>query len=529
MKKIFLLGILFIAIGATAQKQSEANRKLSLSEFAVNSLYVDTVDENKLVEDAIRGMLKELDPHSTYMTADEVKDMNEIMQGTFDGIGIQFEMYKDTLYVIQTIPGGPSEEVGLLAGDRIIAVDDTIIAGVKKTTTDIMKRLRGKKGTTVVISVLRKGQVQPMTFKIIRDKIPIYSLDAAYMTNKNTGYIRLNRFGSTTHEEFVEAVRKLQKEGMKNLILDLQGNGGGYLNSAINLADELLDQDQLIVYTEGRKSPRENAVATKDGLLHKGKLVVLVDGGSASASEILSGAVQDWDRGIIVGRRTFGKGLVQRPIPLPDGSMIRLTVSRYYTPTGRSIQRPYNDGVDQYNKDLVERYNRGELTNADSIHFPDSLKVSTLLNKRTVYGGGGIMPDYFVPVDTARFTKYLGEIVATGVLNTYCTNYIDNHRAEMQSKYKNLESYIKDFTVTDDMVNGLITAAEKEKIKPQQPVTEKEKETIRMWLKSLLARDLFNYEAYIKVSNQESDTYKKALEIIADDELYNQLLGKKKQ
>lgn len=525
MKKIFLLWTILAAISATAQKQSDANRKLTLSEFAINSLYVDSVDESKLVEDAIRGMLKELDPHSTYMTPEEVKNMNETMQGNFDGIGIQFEMYKDTLYVIQTIPGGPSEKVGLLAGDRIIAVDDTIIAGVGKSNTEIMNLIRGKKGTTVVISVLRKGQTEPMTFKIVRDKIPIHSLDAAYMANKNTGYIRLNRFGATTHEEFVEAVKKLQKRGMKNLILDLQGNGGGYLNSAINLVDELLDEGKLIVYTEGRKIAREDAIATKNGLLHKGKLVILVEGSSASASEIVSGAVQDWDRGVIVGRRTFGKGLVQRPIPLPDGSMIRLTVSRYYTPSGRSIQRPYNDGIEQYNQDLIDRYNNGELSNADSIHFPDSLKVCTLQNKRTVYGGGGIMPDYFVPLDTTRFTKYLGQVVAAGVLNSYCTSYIDNHRAEMQSKYKDLDSYIKNFSVSDNMINDVITAAKKEKITSPETVSEKEKEAIRIWLKSLFARDLFDYEAYIKVSNLESDTYKKALEIIENDELYNQLLG----
>ncbi len=524
MKKIFLLWAMLAAIGVTAQKQSEANRKLALSAFAINSLYVDSVDENKLTEDAIRGMLKELDPHSTYMTPEEVKSMNETMQGNFDGIGIQFEMYKDTLYVIQTIPGGPSEKVGLLAGDRIIAVDDTIIAGVGKSNTEIMNLIRGKKGSTVVISVLRKGQTEPMTFKIVRDKIPIHSLDAAYMATKHTGYIRLNRFGATTHEEFVEAVKKLQKQGMKNLILDLQGNGGGYLNSAINLVDELLDEGKLIVYTEGRKIAREDAIATKNGLLHKGKLVILVEGSSASASEIVSGAVQDWDRGVIVGRRTFGKGLVQRPIPLPDGSMIRLTVSRYYTPSGRSIQRPYTDGIEQYNQDLIDRYNNGELSNADSIHFPDSLRVSTLQNKRTVYGGGGIMPDYFVALDTTRFTKYLGQVVAAGIFNSYCTDYIDNHREEMQSKYKDLDGYIKNFSVSDNMVDDIIAAAEKEKITSPETVSEKEKEAMRIWLKSLLARDLFNYEAYIKVSNLESDTYKKAIEIIENDELYNQLL-----
>lgn len=530
MKKILFLWIAIgMALSATAQKQSEANRKLSLSEFAISSLYVDSVDETKLVEDAIRGMLQELDPHSTYMTPEEVKELNETMQGNFEGIGIQFEMYKDTLYVIQTVPGGPSEKVGLLAGDRILTVNDTLIAGVGRSNTEIMNLIRGKKGTTVVITVLRRGQTEPMTFKIIRDQIPIHSLDAAYMATPNTGYIRLNRFGATTHQEFVKAVKKLQKQGMKNLILDLQGNGGGYLNSSIEIADELLDDQKLIVYTQGRKMPREDAIATKEGIFQKGKLVVLVEGSSASASEIVSGAIQDWDRGIIVGRRTFGKGLVQRPVPLPDGSMIRLTVSRYYTPSGRSIQRPYTDGVDQYNQDLIERYNRGELTNADSIHFPDSLKVSTLLNQRTVYGGGGIMPDYFVPLDTTRFTKYLGQVVAAGILNTYCTDYIDRNRAEIQTHYKTLDRYIESFTVSDAMVNEVIAAAEKEKITPSGAITDQEKATIRDWIKSLLARDLFNYEAYIQVSNLSSDTYQKALEIIENEELYNQLLGVQKK
>ena len=530
MKKILFLWIAIgVTLSATAQKQSEANRKLSLSEFAISSLYVDSVDETKLVEDAIRGMLQELDPHSTYMTPEEVKELNETMQGNFEGIGIQFEMYKDTLYVIQTVPGGPSEKVGLLAGDRILTVNDTLIAGVGRSNTEIMNLIRGKKGTTVVITVLRRGQTEPMTFKIIRDQIPIHSLDAAYMATPNTGYIRLNRFGATTHQEFVEAVKKLKKQGMKNLILDLQGNGGGYLNSSIEIADELLDDKKLIVYTQGRKMPREDAIATKEGIFQKGKLVVLVEGSSASASAIVSGAIQDWDRGIIVGRRTFGKGLVQRPVPLPDGSMIRLTVSRYYTPSGRSIQRPYTDGVDQYNQDLIERYNRGELTNADSIHFPDSLKVSTLLNQRTVYGGGGIMPDDLVPLDTTRFTKYLGQVVAAGILNSYCTDYIDRNRAEIQTHYKTLDRYIESFTVSDAMVNEVIAAAEKEKITPSGAITDQEKATIRDWIKSLLARDLFNYEAYIQVSNLSSDTYQKALEIIENDELYNQLLGVQKK
>ena len=346
MKRLFFIIYLpVIAVGVMwSQGQSEGMRKLSLADFAITNLYVDEVDENKLVEDAIRGMLDKLDPHSTYTTAEETREMNEPLQGNFSGVGIQFNMNKDTLYVIQTIVGGPSEKVGILAGDRIIAVNDTTIAGVKMKNTDIMKRLRGESGTVVRVTVLRKGVKEPIEFRIVRDKIPIYSIDASYMADKETGYIRVSRFAVTTDKEFSDAIKELKKKGMKNLIVDLQGNGGGFLTSAIAMADEFLADGQSIVYTEGRRSPRDDAFASKRGQFQKGKLVLLVDESSASASEILSGAIQDWDRGIIVGRRTFGKGLVQRPIPFPDGSMIMLTFSRYYTTSCRSIEKTYDKG-----------------------------------------------------------------------------------------------------------------------------------------------------------------------------------------
>ena len=388
MKRIVLslLIVLGVFTGATAQKANMDARKLQLALFAISNLYVDSTSETKLVEDAIVGMLDKLDPHSNYMDPEETKEMTEPLQGNFDGIGIQFNMLTDTLYVIQVIPGGPSEKVGLMAGDRIIQVDDTLIAGVKMKTTDIMKKLRGPKGTEVRVKVKRGKSPELMDFKIVRGKIPVYSLDAAYMADKNTGYIKLNRFAASSADEFREALEKLRKQGMKNLILDLQGNGGGYLNIAIELADEFLDKNRLIVYTKGSKQPREEANSTARGQFQEGRLVVLVDESSASASEIVSGAIQDWDRGVIVGRRTFGKGLVQKPIPLPDGSMIRLTVSRYYTPTGRCIQKPYENGkMEEYHHDLIDRYNRGELMSADSIHFPDSMKYNTLVTERTVY------------------------------------------------------------------------------------------------------------------------------------------------
>lgn len=354
-------------------KSVAAQQKLSYALYAIEKLYVDSVNQDKIVEDAIVGVLKELDPHSTYLNAEEVKDMNEPLQGNFDGIGVQFNMLNDTLFIINTVSGGPSEKVGILAGDRIISVNDTVIAGVKMKTADIMKRLRGPKGTKVNVRILRKGVAQPIDFRIERDKIPIYSIDAVYMADPQTGYIRVSRFGATTHEEFLEGIKKLKAQGMQNLIIDLEGNGGGYLNAAIEMANEMLEADNMIVYTEGLNSQREEAKSNNKGDFKNGRIVIMVDESSASASEIVSGAVQDLDRGLIVGRRTFGKGLVQRPVMLPDKSMIRLTVARYYTPTGRSIQKPYEEGLESYNKDLINRYNNGELQNADSIHFPDSL------------------------------------------------------------------------------------------------------------------------------------------------------------
>ncbi|MDO5571384.1 MAG: S41 family peptidase [Bacteroidales bacterium] len=522
---IALLGICF---NMTAQSEPTSIRKLNYATYAIDRFYVDTVNQEKLVEDAIIGMLKELDPHSTYMNAEEVKEMNEPLQGNFDGIGVQFNILNDTLFIISTIAGGPSEKVGVLAGDRIIAVNDTAIAGVKMSNTDIMKRLRGPKGTKVDIKVVRRGVSEPIDFRIVRDKIPIYSLDAAYMADNKTGYIRISRFGATTFDEFIEALEKLKKDGMKNLILDLQSNGGGYLNAAIDMANEFLDAGELIVYTQGRKSPREEAISNKTGRFKTGKLIVLVDESTASASEIVSGAVQDLDRGVIVGRRTFGKGLVQRPVPLPDGSMMRLTIARYYTPSGRSIQKPYTDGVDNYNKDILNRYNRGELSSADSIHFPDSLKYTTIHNKRTVYGGGGIMPDIFVPLDTTKYTDVHRDIVAKGVLNQFVIDYFDKNQKALKSKYKNFESFNKGFEVTPELLNDLKKKAIDEGVKIDEQQFEKSSPLIALQIKALIARDLFDISDYFRIINSNDDIYKKALEIINNDNEYNRLLSQKK-
>ena len=528
MKKIFAIIVCICAVTAQAQKMgNEALRKLQMAEFAIANLYVDSVDENRLVEEAIIKMLAQLDPHSTYNNAEEVKKMNEPLQGNFEGIGVQFQMIEDTLLVVQPVSNGPSEKVGILAGDRIIAVNDSAIAGVKMSTEDIMSRLRGEKGSEVKLTIVRRGVNEPLFFTVKRDKIPILSLDAAYMIQPRTGYIRINRFGATTAEEFLKALKELQKKGMKDLILDLQGNGGGYLNAAIDLANEFLQQKNLIVYTEGRAARRSNFHAKGNGKFKDGRLVVLVDEYSASASEILSGAVQDWDRGVVVGRRTFGKGLVQKPIPMPDGSMIRLTVARYYTPTGRSIQKPYvNGNQEQYNHDLIDRYNRGELMSADSIHFPDSMKYNTLETKRIVYGGGGIMPDVFIPVDTSRYTDYHRSVVAAGLVNRIAMNYLDRHRAELNKKYPKFAQYKQNFNVTDDIMQELVTLAKDDKIEFNEEQYNRSKPLIMLQIKALIARDLYDMAEYFQVINDDNESFQEALRLINDEQRYKKELGR---
>lgn len=488
-------------------------RKLQLAEFAIANLYVDDVDEDKLVEDAIINMLEELDPHSTYSDAEEVKKLNEPLVGNFDGIGVQFNMATDTLFIIQPVSGGPSEKVGILAGDRIIEVNDTVIAGVKMSTEEIMRRLRGPKGTKVNLKIMRRGVSGLLPFTVKRDKIPVYSLDASYMMNKTTGYIRISRFAATTAEEFEKALHDLQKKGMRNLILDLQGNGGGYLNAAIEIANHMLQKGELIVYTEGKRNPRTEFNARGNGDFRDGKLVVLVDEFSASASEIVTGAIQDWDRGTVVGRRTFGKGLVQRPIDLPDGSMIRLTVARYYTPSGRCIQKPY-ESIEQYNKDLIERYNRGEMLSADSIHFPDSLKAKTLKLGRTVYGGGGIMPDYFVPIDTTYYTDYYLALRDKGAIVQENLKLIDAHRSEWKEKYKTFERFNKRFEVSDEMLEDLISLGKTLGAEFKEDEYKTALPLIKIQLRALIARDLWDMNEYFQVINSINKTVQKGLELI---------------
>lgn len=521
-----LLAAMIAGLGLT-RAQIQPHHKLQMAESAISQLYVDTVNEEKLVEAAIKGMLEELDPHSAYSNPEETKELNEPLAGNFSGIGITFNMVKDTLYVIQTVAGGPSERVGLLAGDRIIAVNDTSIAGVKMKNSAIMKRLRGPKGTTVDVKVLRRseGKNDTVDFRITRADIPIYSVDAAYMVDPRTGYIRVNRFSAETHKEVENALKDLKKQGMDRLILDLVDNSGGFLNAAVDLLGEFLEPNTTAVYTEGLNSPRFDFRTEKSKPLFKdGRLVVMTNQYSASAAEITAGAIQDWDRGVIVGRRTYGKGLVQRPIPFPDGSMIRLTVAHYYTPTGRDIQKPYVKGNrDAYNKDILDRYNHGELMHADSIKYIDSLKVNTLRLGRPIYGGGGISPDYFVPLDTTQFTKYYRDVQAKGALNQYAIKYVDENRKEVLAKYKNDSDFVKNFEVTPSMLDALFAIAEKEGVEMNKEEAERSEPLFKMIIKGLIGRDVYDNATYFKVFNGYDPIFGEAYRIINSDE-YKRLL-----
>ena len=493
-------------------------RKLQIAELAISNLYVDNVDEGKLVEDAIRGMLEKLDPHSSYSTPKEVKALNEPLSGSFEGIGVQFNMVEDTLLVIQPVTGGPSEKVGIVAGDRIVSVNDTAIAGVKMSKEDIMRRLRGPKGTKVMLGIVRRGIKDTLSFKVVRDKIPVKSIDAVYMIRPEVGYVRIGNFGATTHDEFCEALEKLSKQGMRNLVLDLQGNGGGYLQAAVNIANEFLQKGDLIVYTEGRRMQRAEYKAKGNGKFLDGKIVVLIDEYSASAAEIVTGAIQDQDRGKVVGRRSFGKGLVQRPIDLPDGSMIRLTVSHYYTPAGRCIQKPYTKGdTKDYAMDVMNRLKHGELMSADSIHFADSLKCYTLREHRPVYGGGGIMPDYFVPLDTLAYTKFHRELSAKSYIINANLKYVDANRKALRKRWTSFEDFRRDFVFPKEEIDKMIADAAKDKIVPKDNAElEKTLPKLSMQLKALVARDLWDMSEYFAIINEESEIVRKAVEIIGN-------------
>ncbi len=489
---------------------------MQIAEMAIKNLYVDTVNENKLVEDAIRGMLEKLDPHSSYSTAKETKAMNESLQGSFEGIGVQFNVAKDTLLVIQPVAKGPSEKVGVMAGDRIVSVNDTAIAGVKMSQEDIVRRLRGPKGSIVKLGIVRPGIKGLLAFHVKRDKIPIETLDAYYLIRPGVGYIRIGSFGATTYEEFMRALMKLQLQGATDLILDLQDNGGGYLQAAVRVANEFLRRNDLIVYTQGRNADRQEFRAQGDGGMLTGRVFVLVNEFSASAAEIVTGALQDQDRGIVVGRRSFGKGLVQRPIEFADGSMMRLTVAHYYTPSGRCIQKPYTKGDNaNYEKDLDNRFKNGELYSADSIHLNDSLKYQTLRRKRAVYGGGGIMPDYFVPLDTTQFSRYNRELAAKRIIVNANIQYMDKHRKELKKKYPTFAEFNKKYQVPQELIDEIVAEGEKQKVKAKD---QKELKTslanIKIQLKALVARDLWDMSEYFHIMNQNNHVVQKALVLL---------------
>lgn len=507
-------GLMFVTT-LSAQFFNENSLKLIRALDYIQAMYVDTVNQKQLVEAAIRGMLNELDPHSTYLTADQVKEMNESIQGNFEGIGVSFNILNDTIFIINVIPGGPSQKVGVQAGDKIVRINGQNVAGQKITNKEVMNRLRGAKGTKVTITVLRRGVNELLDFTIVRDKIPLNSIDAAYMIDNETGYIKLDRFSQTTNTEFEKAIKKLLDQKAKNLIIDLTDNGGGILDEAVMLADHFLEKDKLIVYTKGAHTPRQEYRATGAGLFEKGKVVVLINENSASASEIFAGAIQDWDRGIIVGRRSFGKGLVQRPVMFPDGSMIRLTIAHYYTPTGRDIQKPYKKGqTDEYEKDILNRLKSGELTSKDSIHFSDSLRYYTLLNKRTVYGGGGIMPDVFVPIDTSKVTKLYRDAFRTGAFNRFVLNYVDVNRKKITDQYPSFADFKQNFSA-EPLYPQLIEFLQKEKIEVQEQDIENSKTTLCRLIKAFIARDIWESNEFYQIYNDDDPIIQQALKILS--------------
>lgn len=525
LKSIVILFLIAISYqNANGQIFNEQIYKFSQALGSISSFYVDTVNQDQLVEHAIVEMLKKLDPHSVYINKDEVRAMNEPLQGNFEGIGVQFNLLEDTIFIISPISGGPSERVGIIAGDRIVKINSQDVAGVGITNTQVRERLMGEKGTEVTVTIKRRNEPSLIDFTITRDKIPIFSLDASYMVDDETGYIRLNRFSSTTVREFEEAIGKLKEQNMKNLILDLRYNGGGYLQESITLSDHFLDQNKLIVYTEGLNISKMDYTSSRAGAFVDGRLVVMLNEGSASASEIVAGAVQDWDRGVIIGRRSFGKGLVQRPVNLPDGSMIRLTVARYYTPTGRLIQKPYDQGTAEYGMDAMRRYINGEYFHRDSIPLPDSLRFNTKVNNRPVYGGGGIMPDVFVPLDTTAITPYYNRLVRQQVLNRFILSYVDRNREQLNRDYPDFSTYKNNFTAGESILSLLSEYGAEHGVEPNEKDMELSSGLLSNQIKALIARDLWDMSEYYEIANFQDNEFLKAMEVISDRRAYNSII-----
>jgi carboxyl-terminal processing protease len=521
--RVLYLFILLSIIGSNtvnAQLFNEESLKIFKLFNWIESYYVDSVNFDKLSEEVMRGMLQKLDPHSAYISKNEVEEMNEPLQGNFEGIGITFNILNDTIFVVSPVVGGPSEKIGIRAGDRIISIDNENVTGKTISNKKVFSKLRGKKGTKVSVVVKRHAVNQLLSFTIVRDKIPLQSVDAAYKINSNTEYIRLSRFSSTSLTEIDDVLATFQDNKVKNLILDLSGNGGGYLDVAVELADDFLDAKKLIVYTKGIHSEKKEYISTSKGLFEKGKLVLIIDEGTASASEILAGAVQDWDRGLIVGRRSFGKGLVQRPFTFPDGAMVRLTIARYYTPSGRLIQKPYMDNYESYSNELSARYKSGELLDKNKIILPDSLKHYTLVKNRPVYGGGGITPDVFVPLDTTSNTAFYRTLISKSILNSFTLEYTDEKREKILGRYPDFDKFKSDFLVDNQLMTEFIKFAADQSVTCSDIELSQSKPQITLLLKAYIARDLWGQSEFFEIYNSSNPACKKAIEVINNWETY---------
>jgi len=506
----------------TAFLPSKNNNKLDVLLNVIDENYVDSISKDQIVEKAIPDILNELDPHSVYIPGEKVQRVREPLQGNFEGIGIEFNIKNDTVLVINTIPGGPSEKVGILPGDRIVTISDSVFAGPDLTTEDVIDNLKGTKGTTVDVGVKRPGENDLLHFTIKRDNIPINSIEAAYMVTDTSGYLKISRFAQTTHDEFLDSVKVLKNKGMKNIVLDLRSNSGGLLDAAINIADEFLADGKLIVYTKGRARRLQEYYASGEGLLEETDVVVLIDSWSASASEILAGAIQDNDRGTIVGQRSFGKGLVQEPVMFQDGSVLRLTIARYYTPTGRCIQKPYQDGKSEYYSDIHTRFENGELSARDSIHLPDSLKYTTPAGD-TVYGGGGIMPDIFVPMDTSYSSDYLDKIRRKGLIYRFALNYSDNHRKKLEAfpHFHEALAYLK----TQDILQQFTQFAAKKEIDKDPEGLSISGNAIETQITAYVLRNIFHENAFYSIIHRIDNTYKRGISLFEDNT--EQLLSRK--
>jgi carboxyl-terminal processing protease len=507
-------GYHLVILGSTERKGATNDYVTAIKFYS--AIYPDSISKGLITEYGIRYMLDYLDPHSSYISLEDLHDMETPLKGSFSGVGVRFQIDKDTINITETIPTGPSEKVGVMAGDKIVFINDELVAGVGIKNSGVRERLLGEKGTTVRVKMLRKGVAGLLEFVIVRDAIPIHSLDCAYMAATGIGYVKLNNFSATTVDEFREAIKRLQREGMKDLIIDLQGNGGGYLMTAVNLSDELLAGRKLVTYTEGRTSPYSSYNTKYTGLVETGKIIILVDESSASASEIVSGAVQDWDRGLIVGRRTFSKGLVQKPVGLPDGTSVRITTSRYYTPSGRCIQKPYDHGSVEYRMEKFDRYESGEVFHKDSVKLDTTVKYYTQIKKRVVYGGGGIMPDVFVPLDTTGTSGYFSRLVRKGIFSGFALNYVNDNRDDLKKKYPTFDKYKKDFKA-DKIVKELIAKAEKEGIEFDKDGFQKAEKAITVRLKANIAQYLYGPASFYEIINDLNESLQVAIKVMQDN------------